>query len=287
VTNDTEEDVVPVLEGGALPVGELNTPDTELVAHIAHSIRLQHKQVAPQRPQADRICLVGGGPSLAHTERELRDMYFAGAKIVTMNGAYHWCIERNLRPSAQIVLDARPSMARFVEPVIPQCKYLLASQCHPETWAAVDGRPDVWIWHAVGPENNWRAVLDEYYLGKWQSIVGGVTVATRAIALMRIMGFLRMDLFGVDSCWMGEAHHAYEQAENERDERIPVYVYPTGHRDQAKLFWCSRWHAKQLEDLLKMIRNNGEKFLLNIHGEGLLAYALRSAASVEIMHASV
>lgn len=259
-----------VLDGIELH-GHINTPDEDLVEHIRHSIRLQYPQVKPQAPQSDRICLVGGGPSLVDTEGELRELYYAGAKIVTVNGAYHWCLERNYRPSAQIVLDARASNSRFVEPAIPNCKYLLASQCHPETWAKVDGRPDVWIWHAVSEENAWRAVLDAYYGAQWQSIVGGSTVAMRAIALLRVLGFLRMDLFGIDSCWMGRVHHAYSQAENDSDKHVKFNVYPTGHPELSRPFWCAPWHAKQLEDFLAMIRVNGHNFLLNVHGEGLLA----------------
>jgi hypothetical protein len=275
------DEALQVLDGLALPKGSLNTPDDQMVAHIAHSIRLQHPQVKQQPAQADRICLIGGGPSLDDTEPELRDLYQQGAKIVTVNGAYHWCMERNYKVSAQIVLDARASNTRFIQPALPNCKYLLASQCHPEMWAAVDGRPDVWIWHAVSEENAWREVLDAYYCGKWQSIVGGVTVGTRALTLLRTLGYLRMDLFGFDSCWMDQAHHAYEQLENSNDKRLPVDMYPTGHPELSRRFWCAPWHLKQFEDFLQLIRVNGHHFLLNVHGDGLLAYAMTSMAQVE------
>jgi hypothetical protein len=274
------DDALHVLDGLELPKGDLNTPDAELVANIAHSIRLQYPQVKLQPNQPERICLIGGGPSLEDTEPELRELYYQGAKVVTVNGAYHWCLERNYRVSAQIVLDARASNARFVDPAVPNCRYLLASQCHPETWAAVAGR-DVWIWHAVSEENAWRAVLDSYYGSQWQSIVGGVTVGTRAITLLRTLGFLRMDLFGMDSCWMDHTHHAYPQTENDRDRRLPVDMFPTGHPELSRRFWCAPWHLKQFEDFLQMVRINGHLFLLNVHGDGLLAYAMKSMAQVE------
>jgi hypothetical protein len=265
--------------------GTVNTDDATILEHIRHSVRLQHPQVKPQPAQSDRVCLVGGGPSLAETEHELRALYFEGAKIVTVNGAYQWCVERNYRPSAQIVLDARSTNARFVDPVIPQCRYLLASQCHPETWARVDGR-DVWIWHAVGEEPTWRSELNAYYGQCWQSITGGSTVAMRAIALLRVLGFLRMDLFGIDSCWLESRHHAFAQPENDTDRKLPFRVHPTGRPDLTETFLCAPWHVKQLEDFLQMIRVNGHQFLLNIHGRGLLAYALRSAAHIELVDAA-
>ncbi len=266
--------------------GSINTDDAVLLANIQHSITLGHPQVRPQAPQADRVVLVGGGPSLDDTFEELRALYFAGAKVVTVNGSYQWCLDRNIRPSAHVVLDARPENARFVSPAIPQCRYLLASQCAPETWAAVDGRPDVWIWHAVAEDNAiLKPTLDAYYDKQWMPTPGGTTVVMRAMLLMRAMGFLRFDLFGVDSCFMGDQHHAYEQAENDNDKAYPFTVYPSGHPEMARVFHCAPWMAKQLECFLQSIRLHGKHFLLNVHGDGLLAFALSSSAGVEMQAA--
>jgi hypothetical protein len=275
-------DPLKVLDGVEMR-GNINTPSDQLVANISHSIRLGYPQLRPQPTQMDRVCLVGGGPSLKPTFPELRDLYFAGAKVVTVNGSYQWCIKRNIRPSAQIVLDARPDNARFVQPAIPQCKYLVASQCAPETWAAVKGRPDVYIWHAVAEDNDTaKPVLDAYYRKRWMPTPGGTTVVMRALAVLRALGFLRFDLFGVDSCFIDGAHHAYGQPENAADKAYPVTVYPTGHPEHARVFQCAPWHIKQLECFLQTIRINGESFLLNVHGDGLLAYALKCSASVVI-----
>jgi hypothetical protein len=276
------EDRLKVLEGVDTSQGRINTPDAQLAANVAHSIRLGYPQLRPQAAQGERVCLVGGGPSLADTEQELIDLYFAGAKVVTTNGSYHWCLERNIRPSAQIVLDARPENARFVVPAVPNCRYLLASQCAPETWAAVEGRPDVWIWHAAAQDNeNLKPILDEYYVGNWVPTPGGTTVVMRALSILRMAGFLRFDLFGVDSCFMGGEHHAYAQPENSHDRAVPVVVAPTGHPEMARTFHCAPWHIKQLECFLQTIRINGDRFLLNVHGDGLLAFALRASADVE------
>lgn len=283
MTIDTIDDpVLHVLDGFEI-AGEVNTDDAALSANIAHSIRLGYPQVKGQILQRDRICLVGGGPSLEDTFDELRALYFAGAKVVTVNGAYRWCLERNIRPSAQVVLDARASNARFVEPAIPQCKYLLASQCHPETWRAVLGRPDVWIWHAVVGEGPHKDLLDAYYLKQWQPINGGTTVAMRALMLFRVLGFLRFDLFGVDSCWLDRTHHAYAQPENDRDKRLRVTVSPSADAATARDFWCAPWHIKQLECFLQTIRVNGHELLLNVHGDGLLAYVLKAGAQASIV----
>jgi len=281
MTETLTEDKLKVLEGIELR-GHVNTPQDKVVANIQHSIRLGYPQLKPQAPQMDRVCLVGGGPSLESTFEELRDLYFDGAKVVTVNGAYKWCLDRNIRPSGQIVMDARPGNARFVNPPVPRCRYFLASQCDPLTWAEVEGRDDVWIFHAAAGDNDAiKPVLDEFYQGRWAPTPGGTTVILRAISLLRMTGFLRFDLFGVDSCFMGDKHHAYVQPENDADKVYPFTVHPTGHPELGRKFYCTPWHISQLECFLQNVRINGDHYLLNVHGDGLLAYALSASAEVE------
>jgi len=273
------DDTLKVIEGVEL-TGRINTSEEQIAANIASAIRRGHPQLRPQDVQTDRICLVGGGPSLADTESELVELLRDGAKLVTVNGAYHWALAHNLHPKTQVVMDARPENARFVEPAVPGCNYLLASQCHPATWDAVEGRERVFIMHTVRRDESHAALLDDYYLKQWQTVNGGSTVTSRALVALRLMGYLRFDLFGVDCCWTGDQHHAYPQPENEQDRRYRVRVAPSDAPDYAREFHCSAWHLKQYEDFLKVIKANGSQFLLHVHGDGLLAYTIRTNAAL-------
>jgi hypothetical protein len=267
----------------AMASGEVNVTDDAILANIRSAIRRGHPQIAPCAPKPDRVCVVGSGPSLNDTVDELRQLYFEGAKIVTMNGAYQWCLERNFRPSTQIVLDARASNARFLQPAVPQCRYLLASQCAPELWDAVEGREHVWIFHShIGEATDTPigAELDGYYgKGYWCGVGGGVTVATRAIVLLRMLGYLRFDLFGVDCCWLDGQHHAFPQPENEHDRRMSVQLALTDTETDARTFTCSPWQLKQLENFIHLVKMTGDDFLLNVHGDGMLAHAFHLAAT--------
>jgi len=266
-----------VLDGPDFSDIPLNTPNDEIVAHVEHSIRLGYPQVKPQPVQRETVCIVGGGPTLEDTFEELRDLYFGGALIVTVNGSYQWCLDRNIQPSAQIVLDARAENARFVDPPAPRCKYFIASQCHPETWKRVEGRSDVYIWHGAMTYNeHLRPILDRYYGGHWTPMPGGTTVVIRAIQLLRVLGFMRFHLFGVDSCVKRGLHHAYPQPENDGDVIQPVRISRNG--EQGRYFECAAFHQKQLECFLQMIRLYGHLFLLHVHGDGMLAYALKLGA---------
>lgn len=255
--------------------GKVNTTDEQILANIKASIRRGHPQMRTGPVRPERICLVGSGPSLNDTGDELRTLLWEGAILVTLNGAYHWCLERNLRPNTQIIMDARPSNARFLQPAVPHCRYVLASQCAPAVWDAVAGRDNVWIFHAaVRQESAICEVLDTYYCGQWIGIGGGTTVASRALNLLRTVGYVRFDLFGIDCCWHGDQHHAFEQPENASDKRARVFV---GVKDQPGQtpFLVSPWMLKQYEDFLTTLKINGKHFQIHVHGRGMLAHTVQ------------
>lgn len=74
------------------------------------------------------------------------------------------------------------------------------------------------------------------------------------------------------------AHHAFLQAENERDRRIRLDVGPTHGTGQNRTFECAPWHVQQAEDFLRLIRHHGDDFQLRVHGDGLLAHMLKIGA---------
>lgn len=312
-------DVNPLEIIGGRMEGRLNVEDPELLENIRYAIRQQHPQAMLEAPKMDRIALVGSGVSLRQTENELRDLVMKGAKVVTLNGAFDWCVERNIRPSMQVVMDARPSNARFLKTYVESCYYALASQCHPSAWDMVKDYKNVRIFHAKNPDDLGKEPLDEFYgEGRWFGVMGGTTVATRAIGLLRAMGYLRFDLFGIDSCWMpsyyqiktgpassslkydtfaaatataavaghGEVqgildHHAFDQPENATDKAIRLKIRSAGDgEDDGRVFVCSPWMVKQLEDFLYFIRSAGHQFLLNSHGDGLISYTITRNGAV-------
>lgn len=256
--------------------GQMNVGEDLILRNIESSIRRGHTQMrgGPVRPE--RICLVGSGPSLNDSLDELRALVWDGAVLVTLNGAYHWCIERGLQPRTQIVMDARSSNARFVQPAVSGCRYVLASQCAPEVWDAVQGRDDVWIFHAVvKQEGALSQALDRYYAGQWVGIGGGTTVATRAISLLRTAGYVRYDLFGIDCCWKGSQHHALPQPENDKEQWFKVTAGVKDDPSTQRTFITSTPMLKQFEDFLVTMKVNGQHFRLTVHGDGMLAYTLR------------
>lgn len=256
-----------------------NTTDEVLLAQAAHNIRRGLPQVFPHKPNETTAILVCGGPSLASTEKELAKAVWEGGKIFAVNGAYQWCIDHNLRPSAAIMLDAREFNSRFIQEPVDGCKYILASECHPSTFDICKGR-DTLIWHACSAGDAGYEMLKEFYFGRVHPVTLGTTVGIRAISLIRMLGFTSIDIFGLDSCWLDDTHHAYGQPENNKDLRIPVWLRPQDRDDKASRFECAPWMMKQFEDFLQLVRERGDMFQLNVRGPGLIATALRTGFEI-------
>lgn len=262
-----------------LPKGNLNTQLDIVTKQVNENIRRGLPQVQPHQVNNNTVLLVCSGPSLKYTEKELVRLYWEGGKIVAVNGAYQWCIDHNLKPSAAIILDARDFNERFIAESVPGCKYFLASQCHPKLFDLCQDR-ETYIWHACSGGDEEHELLKKYYFDNVCPIDGGTTVGIRAISLMRMLGFQYFEIFGLDSCIMDGDHHAFDQPEN-KDKGIIVWLRPKGFDEKAQRFICAPWHMKQAEDFQNLIRKRGDLFKLNVHGDGLISAILRTGAEIE------
>jgi Protein of unknown function DUF115 len=226
------------------------------------------------------IALVCGGPYLSETEPALREAIADGAKVVTVNGAYQWCIDLSIRVSMQIVVDAREFSTRFVETPQKGCQYFLASQVHPTAFEMCRDR-EVTIFHVLSTGED-ELMLKEYYFDHLSPVTMGTTVAIRVLSLLRMLGFVKFEIFGLDSCLLpdpvigGLAHHAYNQKENEGEPVVPIWLKTEGQ--EPKRFLCTPWMAKQAQDFIELPQERGELFLCNVHGPGLIAAMIEMGA---------
>jgi hypothetical protein len=240
------------------------------------------KQVSPHPTNEVEVMILGGGPSLADYENEIRANLKAGIKLVTLNGAYNWALERGLTPCTQIMVDARAFNARFVQPVRDDCLYLMASQVHPDVLKDLS-KDQTYLWHA--DTHLVRDILDKNYQ-TWWTIPGGCTVLFRAIPLLRLLGFKRFHLYGCDSSLRADAHHAYAQPENDDSPVIPVVINAAGDfapvadgMESGRVFYCHPWMVTQAQQMMDLIKFMGDEIELEIYGDGLLANILRAGAA--------
>lgn len=238
-------------------LGVVNTDLDIIKANIAENSRLGLKEVVPYYEQPGEIMLLCGGPSLDYFEDDIRGNRGNGMPLVTVNGAYNWCLERDIKPGAQIILDARSFNRRFTEPHIETCKYLVASQCHPELVRSLPF-DQTWMWH----------IEDVPY-----PVYGGCTVMLRAIPLLIMLGWRKQHIYGFDSCLMDGKHHAYEQKEN--DSQLVVEASFGG-----RTFQCHGWMVSQIQEFQELQALISEVCELAVYGDGAIAHLLKTCAQL-------
>ncbi len=267
----------------------INVSNETLMANVGRNIRRHLPQLDVFAPTDKPIAIVAGGWSLVDTFDELRDLYFDGTPIIALNGAGNWLMERNIRPSVQVVMDARPDNIVFVEKPIPRCRYFLASQCDPSLFDACEDR-DVSIFHMLSTDLTEeekenpseetprleRELLEKFYRTRWRGVPGAGTIGVRSISLARILGYQFMHIFGLDSCLSPEGvNHPYPQDWNKPDKKI-LDVW-CGMRK----FRCAGWHTAQADQFYTYVQTCGELFHLNVHGDGLIHHMMVTGASAE------
>lgn len=253
----------------------LNVPKEHISANIEYSIRLGLPQLMPHDEQEDPIALVLGGPSLEETFPLLEQKYHGGMKVVSVNATHDWLLNRGVFPSAHVMVDARRFNARFVKNWYPKTKYLIASQCHPQVFKALEGA-QVYIFHPI-IEKEHGAILETYYGHECWIVSGGSTVALRAIPLLSMLGFRNIEVFGFDSCYAGGKHHPYEQKENDGQTSAEIEV-------AGRTFICDAAMWSQAEQFLKMTKYLGDHFNLLVHGDGLISHLIHTGANLREVH---
>lgn len=250
----------------------INVEEERIRANMHANLAFGLAEVAPHDPQDTEISLLCGGPSLEDFAGKIR------GPIVTVNGAYHWALEHGLTPGLQVIVDAREFNRRFVAPVVPGCKYAISSQCDPSIVASLP-REQVLLWHGSGEKvQEWLGEYDRAHnqVREYYPVPGGTTVTLRALPLLAMLGFRRINVYGFDSCVRAGRHHAYAQPENDADGLIPISVNGRG-------FLCAGWMVQQCKEFMEIMRYilipAGVE--LAVHGDGMIA-AVLEAAAVEV-----
>ena len=263
-----------------MDLSRLNVAEDLVTANIRRNLDLGLQDLIPHQVQADQVVyLLAGGPSLADFEQKIIADGKAGLPIVTVNGTYNWLIERGVRPAAQVMVDAREFNKRFLEPHIDTCKYLVSSQCDHEIVKTLPPA-QTWLWHS-GDSDLVKGVFNAYAeetgtSREWFPVYGGSTVTTRALTLLAMLGFRKIEIFGWDSCLRGSTHHAYAQPENDGDRVIDVFI-------GGKTFQCHPWmivQANEFQRLVQRIYSHIDGFEMVVHGDGLISHLLQHSADL-------
>lgn len=222
----------------------------------------------PVNEEHDRhVAIIGGGPSVVDYLDEIRWRKSIGQEIWVLNNAHRAL--GDIAPDKQIVLDARPETAAFL--IDDAGEFLVASQCHPSVFDAL-AFDAVTLWHVNTP--GMEDLLEDEKARVTCLIGGGTTVGMNAIALACLRGYRKIHLYGFDSSFRDDAHHAYPQALNDADPKNDVLY-------GDKSYVCAPWMVGQAQEFMEMApRYEADGCIITVHGTGLLPDIARDLATV-------
>lgn len=244
----------------------LNTAEDKIRENIESNCSRGLPQILPYKEQSTCLAICSGGPSLLESLDQIKQVQADGVKVVALANTGKVLQAAGIHVSAQVFLDARPNNASFVIDE-PECKYFVASQCDPSVLDALEGK-DVYLWHAWNTGKELEQVTKYYEY--WVPVQGGNTLGLRSLRLFQILGYHKFDLYGFDSCYIGDRHHAYEQPEADNSET--VYLQLNG-----KPFKVTAWMIQQAMEFMKMVKTFGQGWEVRVNGDGLIATMLKEA----------
>lgn len=216
----------------------------------------EHGKDVKNRP----IAIVCGGPSLNDRWQELKD--FDGS-IMACNGSYRYLMDRGIVPDYFMLLDCRDENLTFINKMDRTTIHYVAAQASPKVFDRLKTYgAKVYMYLTNLPDL--KSMIGDK-LGSNYYVIGGTvgTVGIKSMALAHALGYRDMHLFGYDSSYLDDDHHAYSQPLNDNATTIEVFV-------DGRKYITSPTLANQAEQFpawaKSLVLHAGCKIELHCHG---------------------
>lgn len=232
-----------------------NTPDQQVIDNCASSQARGLPELALSPPTDIPVCIVGGGPSAEDEWPEIFRRYKDGQHVWALNGAHDWLLNHGITPHAAWCVDSLPQNVEFYRRPCKLTRYYLASRVDPGVFNALKGQ-NVTLWFDASCK---YICPDKLLVG------GGTTIGVKAMAGAYVLGHREIHLFGYDSCYRLDTHHAYDQPWNDGEPDVREVV--VGNR----LFHAAPWMINQVKNFGMITPKLAEEgCTVEVHGDGLL-----------------
>ena len=245
-------------------VGHNNVTDDVIKANLEATMARGYKPFAVGTPMERPVSIVGAGPSLSWTYKDIV------GDMIACNSAHDFLISKGIIPKYAMFWDAHSIIATLFTPH-KDVSYIVASRCHPDVFKKLDGF-DVRVAHVLG-DSVIEQVLIEH--GRMEPMIGGGSSSvTRATYLGAALGYRgEMHLFGIDSSCDEKTTHVIGSVVPQNTMKLRVC---------GKWFLTVPWMAMQAGDFKSIVphlQNLG--YRLTVHGTGLIPYCATFMAGVK------
>lgn len=204
-----------------------------------------------------RIAIIGGSPSIKHKLDELLE--FDGL-ILSTNGTHDYLVDNGIIPDLFFQLDAR-KCNKFAQKKQDDCIYILASQCHPDSFDSIDPQLLVHIEMDGFPYKKVATIAKNKGINQYTYVSGKGTVGITSIALAYTLGFKEFHLYGMDSSFE-DGQHAYHQAQNGADKVIDYELNGVKYKTTPAL--CNQLY--NFQNLVPLLKD----CVIEVKSEGLI-----------------
>lgn len=241
---------------GPIQITPHTSAETQL-EQARHTFSLGLKEVKKCNAHSHVMNIVGGGPSLEDTYKEL-DGY-----IAAINGSLGFLKSKGILAHACGMVDPRPDMAQTIE-ALDGVRYYIASICHRSVFEKLANN-HVTVWHPSGVPGLEELLIDRGF--EWGMIGGGCSMGLRWIDIGYVLGFRKFKLFGMDSSFRDGKSHSYDDIRS-RTGTLTVDGFETRPEflRQANNF---------IETLKRFDQDDMEPTEIEVIGDGLLPHFWR------------
>jgi hypothetical protein len=213
------------------------------------------------------ILIIAGSPSVSKYIDEIKEKQKAGSYVMALNGANDYLVDRGIIPDCFAMMDARPLNYKLVKKPQKETLFLLASQVHQKVFEHLKEYPII-LWHGEAdyfPFEEVNKLAIKKGLHSYPMLGGGQTVGTRAICIATTLGFKNIFIYGFDSSYDKDKHHAYEQKQNDTQRTIKLEI-------NGEEFITTPILARQVDTYLQMknlLKKQDVKITLRSEGYAL------------------
>jgi len=134
--------------------------------------------------------VIAGGPSVDEYPEEIKSRQSMGGKVFVIERMIGWCNQNHIVPDYVVVIDASDDVTDGLHTELPDCKYLIAAQCRPDTIDWLKSQRECYLYHTPQLE------LEMDIQGT--TVNGGGSVALVSMALAMTLGCSDLYIYGFD-----------------------------------------------------------------------------------------
>lgn len=232
----------------------------------------------PERHEMEAV-LVGSAPSVRDEinglkkKRKDKKFMFFGIK-----GGHDFLVKSGIQPHFGVAVDPLEKIHRenfLLE--AKDCKYFIASQCHPTLFDMLLGREEeVIIWHLLTDSLLKWSQEEESPIYRHYMIPGGSTSGLRCLVLAYAMGFRKFHLYGYDSCLSQRLRkitgETYEEKKDDGSDKA-IKLFAANKEFIADPAMAAQ--ANEFQQLLNSMWRDDDPFWVRGYGQGLIQTLIR------------